>query len=366
MKNTERFYCKNRSSDCRYSSYSQLYAHIHTKMESTANQTNYPKISAMPADQIQNFFKIEKLIFSCSVLILIINFQCLGQIPKVSSGTIQQFADFPSKFVAARNIDVWLPADYDKKIKYSVLYMHDGKALFDSTIMWNKQEWGVDETLTSLIKEQKVKPCIVVGIYNSEATRQADYFPQKAFELLTPKQQEDYNNTYLGDRKLLVGKVQSDNYLKFIVNELKPFIDSTFNVYTDASNTFIAGSSYGGLISLYAICEYPNIFGGAACLSTHWPGIATNKDNPIPNAIMNYMKKNLPEPKNHKIYFDYGNLTLDSLYRPLQLKVDKIMKAKGYTQKNWVTKEFIGDDHSEKSWNERLYIPFTFLLSFKD
>jgi predicted alpha/beta superfamily hydrolase len=330
------------------------------------NLTDKSFLPKKPADPIQHFSKLLKLIFSCSILILIISFQCLGQIPKVSSGTIQQFPDFPSKFVAARNIDVWLPADYDNKTKYSVLYMHDGKALFDSTIMWNKQEWGVDETLTSLIKQQKVKPCIVVGIYNSEATRQSEYFPQKAFELLTLKQQEAFNNTFVGSRKLLIGEIQSDNYLKFIVNELKPFIDSTFNVYTDTPNTFIAGSSYGGLISLYAICEYPNIFGGAACLSTHWPGIFTNKDNPIPNAIMTYMKKNLPDPKYHKIYFDYGNLTLDSLYKPSQVKVDKIMKSKGYTPKNWVTKEFIGTDHSEKSWNERLYIPLSFLLGFKD
>ncbi len=94
--------------------------------------------------------------------------------------------------MAARNIDVWLPPHYDNKKKYAVLYMQDGKALFDSTIMWNKQEWGVDETMASLLKQNKIKEFIVVGIWNSEATRQVDYFPQKAFELLTPKQQDAY------------------------------------------------------------------------------------------------------------------------------------------------------------------------------
>lgn len=309
---------------------------------------------------------MHKSILLYPIIFLIITNACFGQVPKVSSGTIQQFSNFPSKFVAARNVDVWLPPGYDKRKKYAVLYMQDGKALFDSTIMWNKQEWGVDETMALLLKHKKIKECIVVGIWNSEATRQVDYFPQKAFELLTPKQQDAYYAAHIGDRQLLVGKVQSDNYLKFLVQELKPFIDSLYNVFTDAKNTFVAGSSYGGLISLYAICEYPDVFGSAACLSTHWPGITTNKNNPIPNAIMSYLKGNLPDPENHKIYFDYGNQTLDTLYKPLQKKVDRIMQSKGYTSKNRVTKEFIGADHTENSWGKRLSIPFTFLLGFKD
>ena len=291
---------------------------------------------------------------------------CISQIPKVSGGTIQQFQNFPSKYVAARNIDVWFPPHYDKKKKYPVLYMQDGKALFDSTIMWNKQEWGVDETMAILLHRNTIRECIVVGIWNSEATRQVDYFPQKAFQLLTLNQQAAYYEARVGDRKLLIGKVQSDNYLKFMVEELKPFIDSSYNVFKDAKNTFVAGSSYGGLITLYAICEYPNIFGGAACLSTHWPGILTTKDNHIPDAIMTYLKRNLPDPKSHKIYFDYGNKTLDTLYKPIQQKVDKIMKSKGYSSKNWATKEFIEADHTEKSWGERLFIPITFLLGIRD
>ena len=307
-----------------------------------------------------------KLIFIFSFLFSISTNACFGQVPKVSGGTIQQFANFQSKYVATRNIDVWVPPHYDKNKKYPVLYMEDGKALFDSTIMWNNQEWGVDETMVLLINQHKIKECIVVGIWNSEATRQVDYFPQKAFELLTPNQQAAYYSAHIGDRQILVGKVQSDNYLKFLVQELKPFIDTTYNVFTDAKNTFVAGSSYGGLITLYAICEYPNVFGRAACLSTHWPGILTTKDNPIPDALMTYLTGNLPDPKNHKIYFDYGNQTLDTLYKPLQKKVDKIMKSKGYTSKNWQTKEFIGADHTEKSWGKRLYIPFTFLSGIKD
>ena len=154
----------------------------------------------------------------------------------------------------------------------------------------------------------------------------------------------------------------SDNYLKFLVSELKPFIDKKYSVYKDKGHTFIAGSSMGGLISMYAICEYPKVYGGAACLSTHWPGIFSVENNPIPEAFVNYMKMHLPNPKNHKIYFDNGDQTLDAMYPPLQNKVDEVMKMKCFSVDNWSTKFFPGQDHSEKSWNSRLEIPFEFLL----
>ena len=171
--------------------------------------------------------------------------------------------------------------------------------------------------------------------------------------------QDLYRSESLKD---LIQRSITDNYLKIIVTELKPFIDSSFSTLSDQSNTFIAGSSMGGLISMYAICEYPKVFGGAACLSTHWTGIFTAENNPIPAAFMEYLQKHLPSSKNHKIYFDYGSETLDALYKPFQLQADQIMQQKGYTANNWITKEFIGADHSERSWNKRLDIPVLFLL----
>jgi len=114
---------------------------------------------------------------------------------------------------------------------------------------------------------------------------------------------------------------------------------------------------------MYAICEYPAVFGGAACLSTHWLGLFSVDNNPIPNAFLEYLKTHLPSPKNHKIYFDYGDQTLDALYAPFQKQADLIMEEKGFTAKNWQTKFFPGEDHSEKAWAKRLDVPFTFLLS---
>ena len=302
----------------------------------------------------------------CTVFVTCMLFTLLAQsqIPKVVCGSIERLADFQSKYVDARNVDVWLPPGYDAHKKYPVLYMHDGQMLFDSTITWNKQAWGVDGVLCKLLTQNKIKACIVVGIWNISNQRHEVYFQQKAFYGLPPADQE---------RMLAVGKANnapvfhrapiSDNYLQFLVKELKPYIDTHFGTLTDAGHTFIAGSSMGGLISLYAICEYPNVFGGAACLSTHWTGIFTNKDNPLPQALLNYLKVSLPSPNNHRIYFDHGTKTLDSLYKPYQLQANSIMKAKGYTHKNFVTLEFPGADHTERSWRARLDTPLLFLFN---
>ena len=282
---------------------------------------------------------------------------------KVTSGTIQHFENFKSKFIDSRNVDVWLPDGYSDKEKYAVLYMHDGQMLFDAENTWNKQAWEVDETSGKLIAENKTQKFIVVGIWNIPEKRHPEYFPQKPYELLTQIQKDTITvQLQKAGRTKEVFKPYSDLHLKFLVTELKPFIDKTFSTKKDAANTFIAGSSMGGLISMYAICEYPEIFGGAACISTHWPGTFSSDKNPIPEAFYNYLKSNLPDPKNHKIYFDCGDQTLDALYPSLQRKVNLIMLEKGFDRINWITKSFPGKDHSEKSWAERLHFPLEFLL----
>jgi enterochelin esterase-like enzyme len=307
------------------------------------------------------FFTAVVLLFASCIA-----YPVMAQLPVPYIGYIKGYENFPSAYVEPRNIDVWLPDDYSTEKKYAVLYMHDGQMLYDSSITWNKQEWGVDETVGLLLAENKIKDCIIVGIWNSGANRHAEYLPKKPFELLSKAQQDTLLQDRRGNIVLFPTKqLHADNYLRFIVTELKPFIDSAFSTLKDRANTFIAGSSMGGLISLYAICEYPEVFGGAACLSTHWPGIFTVEKNPYPAALFTYMKKNLPAPATHKIYFDYGNKTLDSLYPPLQRRADALMLQKGYTRKNWLTRFFAGADHSENAWRRRLHIPLEFLLGKK-
>lgn len=285
----------------------------------------------------------------------------------VSSGSIKRFEHFPSQFVDPRTVDVWLPADYDGNKKYAVLYMQDGQMLFDSTKTWNHLEWGVDETLGRLIREKKIGPCIVVAIWNNGPKRAIEYLPQKAFDALSKSEKQllftgkDSRN----QKPLLSGVPVSDNYLKFLVRELKPHIDKTFSTRPERAHTFVMGASMGGLISMYAICEYPKVFGGAACLSTHWIGVYRKENNPVPAALLNYLKQHLPAPKGHRLYFDHGTVKQDSLYGIYQKQADAILKARGYElNKNWLTRVFEGAEHSERAWRRRFDIPLLFL--FKD
>lgn len=284
-------------------------------------------------------------------------------LPKVSVGNIERIENFESKWVSARNIDIWLPANYNKNKKYAVLYMQDGQMLYDSNTTWNKKSWMIQNAIAK-VTEQDKKEMIVVGIWNGDKRRHSEYFPKKPFETLTAAQKQ---LIYDGVRKNNVSvfnnyEINSDNYLKYIVEELKPYIDAHYATFSGFQNTFIGGSSMGGLISMYAICEYPQVFGAAICMSTHWPGIFEMDNNPIPNAFLNYLDTHLPNPKNHKLYFDCGDKTLDAFYPPIQHKVDAIMIKKGYSEKNWLTKYFTNQEHSEEAWSSRVDIPLHFVL----
>ncbi|MCF4102198.1 esterase [Gillisia sp. M10.2A] len=287
-----------------------------------------------------------------------------NSLPHVGKGKIERIENFQSEYVTARNIDVWLPETYSPHTKYAVLYMHDGQMLYDAENSWNKQAWNVEEAASKLLESGSVKQFIIIGIWNGGSTRHADYFPQKPFETLS-KVEKDTVSNHLKNSHVYIEhafKPQSDKYLSFIVKELKPYIDENFSVHSDMKNTFIAGSSMGGLISIYAMCEYPNIFGGAACLSTHWTGTFTPNNNPVPQSFLKYLEQNLPNPKNHKIYFDTGDQTLDSLYPAIQRRVDRILIKNGFNSSNWKTEYFPGEGHSENAWSKRIHIPFRFLL----
>lgn len=284
-------------------------------------------------------------------------------LPQPSVGTVQRLDKLPSAYLAPRLVDVWLPPGYSDQRKYAVVYMHDGQMLFDAGITWNKMEWRADEVAAALMAEGKVRPFIIVGVHNGGSNRSAEYFPQKPFESLPAgRQAELLAMDRSANARLFAGKVNSDAYLRYLVKELKPYIDAHYSVHTDAANTVVMGSSMGGLISLYAISEYPEVFGSAACLSTHWPGKFTLDDNPIPDAFFSYMQKQLPDPASHRLYFDYGTATLDALYPPLQDKADAVLRSRGYGPGNWKTLKFEGAEHSEKAWAARLDVPWLFLL----
>jgi predicted alpha/beta superfamily hydrolase len=114
------------------------------------------------------------------------------------------------------------------------------------------------------------------------------------------------------------------------------------------------GSSMGGLISLYAISQYPQVFFGAGCVSTHWSAGL--------EVLVDELAKMLPDPGTHRLYFDYGTTGVDAPYEPYQLQMDKYLRAAGYTESNWLTRKFEGADHNEAAWRARVKIPLEFLL----
>ena len=258
-------------------------------------------------------------------------------------GSVTRYAAFPSKYVAARNVDVWVPANYSRNRRYRVIYMHDGQNLFNPKEGYGGMEWGIDETMTRLHIEDAIRDTIVVGIWNSPKRFQ-EYMPQDAMKLLPAERAAAMN----------AGEVISDSYLRFIVEELKPFIDRQYRTAAGRNGTYITGSSMGGLISLYAYIKYPAVFGGAACVSTHFPA--------ADGIMVDYIKQAMPRPDGRRIYFDYGTETLDSTYEPFQLKADAVMREKGYGPKNWVTRKFEGEEHSERSWRKRADVPLRFLV----
>ena len=269
------------------------------------------------------------------------------------NGTIDYYPDLPSEYRTPRPVEVWLPEGYDPASddRYPVLYMHDGQFLFHHGQTPFTEEdwlWDVDTTIGRLIENGEIRPAIVVSVWadlDAKPNRAAEYMPQKPVQNLTTAWEPEF----------AIEDIGSDNYLKFLVHELKPFIDKTYRTQPDRENTFISGSSMGGMISAYAISEYPEIFGGAACLSTHW--------NIGEGAVLDWHRAHWPDAGIHRIYFDYGTETLDADYEPHQLKMDELMKSKGYRAgEDWITRRFDGADHSPRAWRERFHIPLIFLL----
>jgi len=303
------------------------------------------------------------VLFTLSLVVLSLSSLATENIPSASKGKIERVSPFDSQLIESRFLDVWLPPGYSKEQKYDVLYMHDGRMLFDAKTTWNQQEWLVDEVAASLIEQNKVRPFIVVAIPNGGAKRHSEFFPQKPFESLTKKTQA---SMYLLERSpgvlLFKTRIYSDNYLKFIVTEVVPYIEMNYSVNRGGKHRYLAGSSMGGLISWYGLMEYPNEFAGAISMSTHWPG-AFETDKLAFKAFLTYIENQLPSLTTQKIYFDHGDQTLDVMYPQLQKQINNLFEQQQYPSNQWHSQFFPGEDHSEKSWSKRLNIPFEFMFA---
>lgn len=281
-----------------------------------------------------------------------------------TSGRLVEHPDMASTHAATRNVTVWLPPGYDaSEGRYPVLYMHDGQNLFDAAKA-PFGEWQVDEHLGRLIANGQVRAPIVVGVWNTPL-RLREYVPADLIAALPDDMRTDVQAIYGGEPL-------SDGYLAFLTDELKPFIDRTYRTLLGADDTTIAGSSMGGLMSLYAVMKRPDVFGACACLSTHWPlkveglepgGALDAWRERLVAAWTGVVSAGLPQTGAHRFYFDHGDETLDQFYAEFQSRIDEVFRRRGYGPDLFETLVFPGAQHNEASWNARLDVPLKFLLS---
>lgn len=224
-----------------------------------------------------------------------------------------------------RRIWIYLPPSYcdGSNKKYNVLYMHDGQNLFDESTAFS-EEWGIDEFLDTTL----LKHCIVVGIDHGGAKRMNEYNP--------------YDNEKFGNG-------EGDQYLEFLVNTLKPQIDKHYRTLKKKENTFIAGSSMGGLISMYALLKYPKVFGGAGVFS---PSFGVGPE--IFDEIKTKGKKSIAN-----IYFYTGKQEGKSMV-PDMLKVFEEMAAVSKSNMTSVIRD--NGKHDESTWRKEFPIFYSWIM----
>lgn len=217
-----------------------------------------------------------------------------------------------------RRVWIYLPPAYttNPKQRFPVLYMHDGQNVFDDATSYSG-EWGVDEYLDSTSKINR--QAIVVAIDHGGTKRLNEYNP--------------YDNDNFG-------KGEGNEYVDFLVKTLKPYIDKNYRTLKDRKNTFIAGSSMGGLISLYAVLKYPNVYGGAGIFSpAFW--ISGTK-------IFDDIKARAAKIKS-RIYFYGGALEGEAMVPDMQRAYDLISENSGVSVLIRIAED---GKHNEPTWRK--------------
>ena len=223
------------------------------------------------------------------------------------------------QFDRNRKIWLYLPPDYNSSVKnYPVLYMHDGQNLFDNATSFTG-EWEVDETLNSLFSAGDYG-AIVVGIDNGGGERLNEYSP--------------WINPSLGGG-------DGDDYMAFLANTLKPYIDANFRTRPEPAMNALIGSSMGGLISTYGICEFPGSFRKAGSMSpAYWFALTS---------LNSYINTSVSGLENHRIYFVAGTNESSTMVSNISTVRNNLL-AKGLTAANAFTKFDSFGTHTEGYW----------------
>ena len=248
------------------------------------------------------------------------NLEVSGQI----TGTLKHHRQMQGEGILPRDVIVWLPPDYDhSKKRYPVLYMHDGQNIVDPYTSAFGVDWEIDETCTRLIEDKVITPLIVVGIYNTE---------ERAVE---------YAHGTKGSA-----------YMKFIAEVLKPFIGTNYRTNPSRNNTFIGGSSLGGLCAFMLAWEFPHVFSKALCIS---PAFKYKKeDGSVDVDYVQIVRESKRPKKRIFFYMDIGNDRIDKMLQPGVDEMISALREKGFKRdRDYV---FIYDEnaaHSEVDWAKR-------------
>ena len=260
-----------------------------------------------------------------------------------------------------QRLTIWLPPGYDSSDKrYPVLYMHDGHNLFDLKNSNFNKIWAADKAMLKVAAEQGIEPRIIVGVWAPGKDRFRQYLPRPAYDAAPPALKAKMD-------EMAGGPVISDAYLAWLAGPLKSWVDASFRTRPGRADTAIAGSSMGGLMSCYAIAARPDVYGQAACVSSHWPAIGPDTVkgfNPDTLAVWTgFFDRTLGAPAGRRIWMDHGTGTLDAFYAPYQEPIDAEFAKLGWQRgSDFESRVYPGAEHEENAWAARLPEIFAWLL----
>ena len=258
------------------------------------------------------------------------------------TGNIQHHPEFASHILNnSRDIWIYLPTGYRTatSTRYPVLYLQDGQNVFDAATAFGGIEWNADETAQRLIKQYLVEPLIIVAVANAGEDRIHEYTPTNS--ALDPK-----GNPEPKSRGLL------RDYGRFLVEELKPFIDQTYRTRPDKESTGLGGSSLGGLASLILSFWFPDTFTRIAALS---PSIWWD------DCVIHRIVEELDEaPRSSKIWLDTG--THEEGWERAAHFRDKLVERGWRLHDDLHYKEVSGAEHAEWAWSIRFEAVLRFLF----
>ena len=222
---------------------------------------------------------------------------------------------------------MYVPPGYGECGTCSVLYLQDGQNLFDPATAFAGQDWRADVTADCLIREGKIAPLIVVGVYNTGVRRISEYTPTKDI------------------RRRKGGK--GDRYAMMMARELKPFVDSEYQTRRDAAHNGVGGSSLGGLVSLETGLLYPAVFGRLAILS---PSVWWD------NRSILELVRAYKAASRARIWLDAGTQEGDAPHQVIQdlRLLREALVAKGWREgEDLCVSEIGGAGHNEGAWAAR-------------